>query len=218
MGVVTMWFAYYSPVNDRTSRTIQQLPAGRSEEVVPSLPPILSCATDFTDVGEGKAQGRNLHNKDSIQQQFNKSSFIRLISLSWSCRAECLNLKHFVCILVGKCHEWGNSPLVLPVEGLWVHTCSGAFLVNFYYHKDYYNNFKNYNNFKICGKREWVGQGLRWRNCQAPKCMLTWAQPPAFALVMSLDTASSSVPAIPRLPIIFTFLPLIVVRIFKAYY
>ena len=82
MGVVTMWFAYYSPVNDCTSRTIQQLPAGRSEEVVPSLPPILSCATDFTDVGEGKAQGRNLHNKDSIQQQFNKSSFIKLISLS----------------------------------------------------------------------------------------------------------------------------------------
>ena len=72
MCVVTMWFAYYSPVNDCTSRTIQQLPAGRIEEVVPSLPTILSCATDFTDVGEGKVQGRNLHNNDSIQQQFNE--------------------------------------------------------------------------------------------------------------------------------------------------
>ena len=118
------------------------IPAGRSEEVMPSLPPILSCATDFTDVGEGKIQGRNLHNNDSIQQQFNKSSFIERISLSWHCRVECLNLKHFVCILVGKCHEWGNSPLVLPVEGLWVHTCSGAFLVNFHYHNEYYNDFK----------------------------------------------------------------------------
>ena len=81
MCVVTMWFAY-SPVNDCTSRTIQQLPAGRIEEVVPSLPPILNCATDFTDVGEGKVQGRTLHNNDSIRQQFNKSSFIELISLS----------------------------------------------------------------------------------------------------------------------------------------
>ena len=79
MGVVTMWFAYYSSVNNCTSRTIQQLPAGRSEEVMPSLPPILSCATYFTDVGEGKAQGRSLYNNDSIQQQFNKSSFIKLI-------------------------------------------------------------------------------------------------------------------------------------------
>ena len=29
-------------------------------------------------------------------------------------------------------HEWENSPLVLPVEGLWVHTCSGAFFLNVY--------------------------------------------------------------------------------------
>ena len=125
---------------------------------MPSLSPILSCATDFTDVGEGKVQGRNLHNNDSIQQQFNKSSFIELISLGWRCRVGYLNLKHFVCILVGKCHEWGNSPLVLPVEGLWVHTCSGAFLVNFHYHNDYYNDFKMPNG------------GFDYH---APKCMLT---------------------------------------------
>ena len=74
-----MWFAYYSRVNDCTSRTIQQLPAGRSEEVMPSLPPILSCATDFTDVGEGKVQGEEPP-QYSIQQQFNKSSFIGLLS------------------------------------------------------------------------------------------------------------------------------------------
>ena len=42
MGVVTMWFGYYSPVNDCKSRTIQRLPAGRGDAI--------SCATDFTDV------------------------------------------------------------------------------------------------------------------------------------------------------------------------
>ena len=72
-----MWLAYYSP------HTIQQLPAGRSEEVMPSLPPILSCATDFTDVGEGNVQGRNLHNNDSItaavqQVIFHRTNFSEL--------------------------------------------------------------------------------------------------------------------------------------------
>ena len=27
--------------------------------------------------------------------------------------------------------QWGNSPLMLLVKGLWVHTCSGALLLNF---------------------------------------------------------------------------------------
>ena len=30
-------------------------------------------------------------------------------------------------------HEWGNSPLELPVEGLWVHTCSDGMVLSLFW-------------------------------------------------------------------------------------
>ena len=66
--------------------------------------------------------------------------FITLLQNSMQTGTTFCDLWTYV-VVRGMCQEWGNSPLELPVEGLWVHTCSGAFLMNFNCYYNYYNNY-----------------------------------------------------------------------------
>ena len=80
-----------------------------------------------------------------------------------------------MCILGEKHHEWGNSPLVLPVEDLWVHTCSGAFLVNISY-----NDFTMI--LRLCRKNEYWWQKLLQEN----ELVRAWSKATVICLLMLL--------------------------------